>query len=101
MSVGMSCVQCFDALGWAARRASGLLKTAWLGAPSSKSLHQQNPPVLNWRCRLTQVACIMAVKRWLLLVTFLNSGLLFVLSVFGSFCFTVGHVTIMLTYDWI
>jgi len=28
-----------------------LIRTRWL--PST--LHQQNPPVLNWRCRLTQV----------------------------------------------
>ena len=33
------------------------------GHVDSKTLHQQNPPVLNWRCRLTQVTCIMAVKR--------------------------------------
>ena len=26
------CLQCFDAIGWAAGRASGLLKTQWLGA---------------------------------------------------------------------
>jgi len=25
------------------------------GHAGSKILHQQNPPVLNWRCRLTQV----------------------------------------------
>ena len=25
------------------------------GHAGSKTLHQQNPPVLNWRCRLTQV----------------------------------------------
>ena len=25
------------------------------GPASSKTLHQQNPPVLNWRCQLTQV----------------------------------------------
>jgi len=26
------CLQCFDAVGWAAGRASGLQKTEWLGA---------------------------------------------------------------------
>ena len=26
------CLQCFDAVGWAAGRASGLLKTEWWGA---------------------------------------------------------------------
>ena len=26
------CLQCFDAVGWAAGRASGLLETEWLGA---------------------------------------------------------------------
>jgi len=36
------------------------------GHACSKTLHQQNPPVLNWRCRLTQVTCTMAVKPWLL-----------------------------------
>jgi len=25
------------------------------GHAGSKTLHQQNPPVLNWRCQLTQV----------------------------------------------
>ena len=25
------------------------------GHAGSKTLHQQNPPVLNWRCRLTRV----------------------------------------------
>jgi len=39
------------------------------GHAGSKTLQQQNPPVLNWRCRLTQgLTCIMAVKRWLLLL---------------------------------
>ena len=28
----MICLQCFDAVGWAAGRASGLLKTEWWGA---------------------------------------------------------------------
>ena len=28
----LHCFQCFDAVGWAAGRASGLLKTEWLGA---------------------------------------------------------------------
>ena len=26
------CLQCFDAVGWAAGRASGLLENEWLGA---------------------------------------------------------------------
>jgi len=26
------CLQCFDAVGWAAGRASGLVKTEWWGA---------------------------------------------------------------------
>jgi len=25
------------------------------GRADSKTLHEQNPPVLNWKCRLTQV----------------------------------------------
>jgi len=29
------------------------------GHAGSKTFHQQNPPVLNWRCWLTQVDCIM------------------------------------------
>ena len=33
-----------------------------------KDLHQQNPTVVNWRCRvLRTLTSIMAVKRWLLL----------------------------------
>ena len=28
----MICLQCFDAVGWAAGRASGLQKTEWWGA---------------------------------------------------------------------
>jgi len=51
------------------------------GHAGSKTLHRQNAPVLNWRCRLTQVD--MAIKRgWLLL----------------SICYCViGHV-VTLTY---
>ena len=32
----------------------------------SKTLHQQNPPVLSWRCWLKHVTCIVAIKWWLL-----------------------------------
>jgi len=35
-----------------------LIRVCWLPSArpcDSKTLHQQNPPVLNWRCRLTQV----------------------------------------------
>ena len=35
------------------------------GHAGSKTMHKQNPPVLNWRCRLTQVNLyngLMAVK---------------------------------------
>jgi len=34
------------------------------GHADSKSLLQQNPPVLNRGCRLTRLFCIMAVKQW-------------------------------------
>jgi len=33
-------LQCFDAVGWAAGRASGLLKTEWWGAAVVKCLEQ-------------------------------------------------------------
>ena len=48
----------------------------------SKTLRQQNPTVLNWRCQLTQVDLynhIMVVKRLLLSSSSLRS--IFVLSV--------------------
>jgi len=32
-----------------------LIRIRQQGHVGSKTLHQQNPPVLNWRCRLTQV----------------------------------------------
>jgi len=31
-SLASKCLQCFDAVGWTAGRASGLLKTEWWGA---------------------------------------------------------------------
>jgi len=34
------CLQCFDAVGWAAGRASGLRKTEWWGAAVVKCLEQ-------------------------------------------------------------
>ena len=34
----------------------------------SKTVHQQNPPVLNWRWQLTQVTCIVAVKQVVVVV---------------------------------
>jgi len=40
-------------------------------ACGSKTLHQQNLLVLYWKCWLTQVDCIMAVK-WLLLLLLLR-----------------------------
>jgi len=36
----VSCVQCFDAVGWAAGRASGLYKTEWWDADMAMSLGQ-------------------------------------------------------------
>jgi len=35
-----------------------LIRIRWLQsarASGSKTLHRQNPPVLNWRCQLTQI----------------------------------------------
>ena len=32
-----------------------LIRIRQQGHVGSKTLHQENPPVLNWRCRLTQV----------------------------------------------
>ena len=49
-------------------RVFSLVQMNWLPsarAAGSKTSHQQNPPVLNWRCWLT---CIMAVKRRLSLL---------------------------------
>ena len=41
------------------------------GHAGSKTLQQQNPPGLNWRCRLTQVDLYNGRKRWLS-VEFIN-----------------------------
>jgi len=44
------------------------LYSEYAGCPQKRhagTLHQQNPPVLNWRCRLTQVDFAMAVNRLL------------------------------------
>ena len=43
----------------------------WQGHADSKTLHQQNPPVLNWRCRLMQVDLYNGRKRggWLEYIT--------------------------------
>ena len=41
------------------------------GHAGSKTLHQQNPPVLNWRCQLT---CIIVVK-WVVVVVYHNHAL--------------------------
>jgi len=54
-------------------------------ACGSKTLHQQNLLVLYWKCWLTQVDCIMAVK-WLLLLLLLLRYLLVDVTVF---CFIV------------
>jgi len=32
-----------------------IVDTRWQRHVGSKTVHQQNPPVLNWRCSLTQV----------------------------------------------
>ena len=48
----------------------------------SKSLHQQNPPVLNWRCRLTQADLCNCCKAVVVLLFFKNYFLRHSVSVF-------------------
>ena len=49
-----------------------LIRMCWLHA-GSKTLHQLNPPVLNWRCWLTEVDLYNGCK-WVVVVVVLLSG---------------------------
>jgi len=48
--LALKCVQCFDAVGWAAGRASSLSKTEWWGAGVVICLEQEADLHIDSRC---------------------------------------------------
>ena len=59
-----------------------LIRMRWFGCHQQghagrKTLRQQNPPVLNWRCRLTQVDLYNGRKTVVVLVVLLTKLLFF------------------------
>jgi len=67
----------------------------------SKTLRQQNPTVLNWRCQLTQVDLynrIMVVKR-LLLLSSSSLRSIFFLSVLPKKLFYTLYFVVYVQYD--
>jgi len=66
------------------------------GYAGSKTLHQWNPPVLNWRCRLMQIDLYNGSKTVVVVVVLLADDLIWAASVLSILI-----VTLLLFRQWL